>query len=116
MDGLRDSGNTDDVPRGLLARAEFRREGGDREGAERDLAEVLELTKRMGARLHETDAHLGFARLRLDAGRAEDARSHFETAKRLVEETGYHRRDDALAELATRLTEAAPGPLLAAPA
>ena len=104
VDGLRDAGVVEFITRGLLARAEFRREGDDRAGAERDLAEALELAVRMGARLFEADAHLGFARLRLDQGREDDARTHFETAKRLVEETGYHRRDGALAELAARLT------------
>jgi len=42
VDGLRQSGNQDDLPRGLLARAALRRVTGDPHGAAHDLAEVQE--------------------------------------------------------------------------
>ncbi|GAG00148.1 unnamed protein product, partial [marine sediment metagenome] len=66
-------------------------------------------------RLHVTDCHLEYARLALDRGQREDtagsveqacveeARKHVEKAAALIEETGYHRRDEELAELQQRL-------------
>ena len=55
VDGLRESGNQDDVPRGLLARAALRRVGGDASGAARDLAEAQELADRSGMKLFQVD-------------------------------------------------------------
>jgi len=52
-----------------------------------------------GFRLHEADAHLAYARLHLAEGKPEEARGHLEAARRLVGETGYHRRDGELAEV-----------------
>ena len=56
VDGLRQSGNQDDLPRGLLARAALRRVIGDPSGAAHDLAEVQESAQRSGMRLFQVDA------------------------------------------------------------
>ncbi|MBK8567313.1 MAG: hypothetical protein IPN76_29315 [Saprospiraceae bacterium] len=50
-------------------------------------------------RLHLTDYHLEMARLRKDMGRLEEAKDNMEKAAKLIEETGYHRRDKELEEL-----------------
>ncbi|MCC6725494.1 MAG: hypothetical protein IT258_13380 [Saprospiraceae bacterium] len=50
-------------------------------------------------RLHLTDYHLEMARLRLAQARPEEARPHVAEAARLIEETGYYRRDKELEEL-----------------
>ena len=55
--------------------------------------------ERMGAKLFEADAHLGFARLRLDRGDKDDARAHLGKARTLIDDCGYYRRDRDLAEL-----------------
>jgi tetratricopeptide (TPR) repeat protein len=120
--GLRRSGNQDEVPRGLLARAELYRWQGAWGKAQADLEEAMDLATRSGMRLFECDAHLGWARLLEAQGSREDkggdphpgageaaegwlaqARWHVAEAKRLVAETGYHRRDGEVAELEERL-------------
>ncbi len=53
--------------------------------------------------LCEADAHLHFARLELDVKYREKARVHAEKAKKLIEETGYHRRENELAEIMKKL-------------
>ena len=54
-------------------------------------------------RLHEADAHLEYARLHLAEGDGEAARASLADARKIVHETGYRRRDGALAELESRL-------------
>ncbi len=76
--------------------------------ARTDLDEAMAIATRDPAghmRLHETDVHLAYARLDLDADDAEAARAHLTTAAELIRQTGYHRRDAELAEL-LRLAEA----------
>lgn len=85
---LRRSGHLDFLPLGLLAR-----------GTQRDLDEVFKIASRSAMRLHLTDYHLAQARLYIRENRLDDARPHIEKAAKLVEETGYHRRDAELAEL-----------------
>ena len=51
-------------------------------------------------RLHLADCHLEAARLSLATGDHATAREAWETAKAMIEEMGYHRRDGELAELA----------------
>jgi tetratricopeptide (TPR) repeat protein len=118
----------DQVPRGLLARATFRRAVGDWNSAKSDLDEAKEIAEPALMRLYWCDcAHEG-ARLALaqreafaplnglvepspprpvlpDATAAaalrEEARSQLEVARKLIAECGYHRRDEELAELDT---------------
>jgi tetratricopeptide (TPR) repeat protein len=92
VEGLRQSGNEDDLPRGLLARGDLRRLQKDWPGAEADLSEALEIAERGLMRLHECDAHLEWARLCEDRGDREGAERHRTKARKLVEETGYGRR------------------------
>ena len=103
MDGLRRAGHQDEIPRGLLARAALHRVAGDTGAARRDLDEAMEIAGRGPMRLYQTDAHLEYARLDLDLGEVEAARTHVDEAAALIEETGYHRRDDELADLKARL-------------
>ncbi|MEP6961727.1 MAG: hypothetical protein ABI995_06605, partial [Acidobacteriota bacterium] len=89
---LRRSGQIDELPRALLARA-----------TSRDLDEVFRIATRSGMRLHLTDYHLISARQALAAGDTVTARDHFAKAEKLVNETRYHRRDRDLAELRAKL-------------
>jgi tetratricopeptide (TPR) repeat protein len=88
VDFLRQSGELDDLPRGLLAR-----------GTPADLDEVFRIASRCGMKLHLTDYHLASARLALKNHELAKAREHTDKAAALIDETGYHRRDKALAEL-----------------
>ncbi len=126
VDGLRKAGRSDYLPRGLLARAAFRRSVGDWDGAARDLDEVEEIAEPGPMRLFLCDlalerARLAFAKIEafaplnglIDApppkperlSEAERKRLHEEAAKQLaiaanyIEKCGYHRRDEELAEL-----------------
>jgi tetratricopeptide (TPR) repeat protein len=126
VEGLRASGQNDDVPLGLLARAVFRRAVGDWDGAIRDLDEAEEIAEPGPMRLYLCDCALEEARLALArreafaplnglvdpsspppvlsdpgaaAGLKEEAREQLDVARKLIAECGYHRRDEELAEL-----------------
>jgi tetratricopeptide (TPR) repeat protein len=78
---LRRAGTTHLLPLTLLARA-----------TDADLAEVHKIATRSGMRLHLTDFHLAMAR-RLRS------LEHIEKAEALIQQTGYHRRDQEAAAL-----------------
>jgi tetratricopeptide (TPR) repeat protein len=103
VDGLRQAGMMDFLPRRLLARAELHRVRGDYEKAERDLAEVLRIAKRSGMGLHLADYHLESARVHLAQSNKDKAREHWITAKAMIERMSYHRRDKEVNEIAERL-------------
>ncbi|MDM8547366.1 hypothetical protein QUF61_12790 [Candidatus Venteria ishoeyi] len=105
--GLRDSGNQDDLPRGLLHRATWYMQQGRLAKAQRDLQEALQIAQRGEMRLHEVDAHLGFAALlkRPDFENLEalepnlSAGAHLDRAEALIDATGYESRRGRLAAL-----------------
>lgn len=124
VDGLRASGQSDYLPRGLLARSAFRRCIGDWDA--HDLDEVEEIAEPGPMRLHLCDlalerARLAFARIEAFAplnGMIDDsplkpevpdeaqrkslrdeAAKQIEIAAKLITECGYHRRDKELQEL-----------------
>jgi tetratricopeptide (TPR) repeat protein len=106
VDGLRRASRQDYLPLGLLARAALHIHTRDFPAARYDLDETLTLATRCGFRLHEADARLALAE-----GRPAVAREHFAKARRIIGETGYHRRDGELAELeatASTMVETAP--------
>jgi tetratricopeptide (TPR) repeat protein len=74
VDFLRRAGTLHHLPRGLLAR-----------GRSHDLDEAFRIATRSGMRLYLADCHL--------------ARGSLAEAERLINETGYHRRDRELAAL-----------------
>jgi tetratricopeptide (TPR) repeat protein len=103
VEGLREAGTMDQLPRALLARAELHRARGDYMRAERDMAEALRIATRGGMGLHLADCHLESARLQLAQGNRDKAREHWETAKAMIERMSYHRRDKEVDELAQKL-------------
>ena len=118
VDGLREAGQMDEFPRGLLARAELYTFTGEFDDARADLDEAMNIATRDPKgpmRLHITDCHLGYARLALARGAPiplpswsrryaggepgeGTTREHLVIARKLIEETGYHRRDGELEE------------------
>jgi tetratricopeptide (TPR) repeat protein len=78
VDFLRRAGTLDMLPRALLAR-----------GTPDDLEEVYTIASRSGMRLFLADYHL--------------AKGNLDEAERLINETGYHRRDPELAALRRKL-------------
>jgi hypothetical protein len=114
------------LPFGLLARAGFHRITGALDKAQRDLDEAFSIATRGGMGLHLADCHLEYVRLYLaqlslrafgkqSPGNTEiasqksfamtpeqlkgKAREHLAIAKKMIEEMGYHRRDQAVKEL-----------------
>ena len=103
VDGLRQAGRQDHLPHGLLARAALHRLTSAFERAQRDLDETRLIAEQGGMRLHLADYLLESARLAAAQGQAAEARQHLATAKAMVEEMGYHRRDGEVEELEERL-------------
>jgi len=99
IDALRKAGDRDQIPRGYLARAGFRRAQGDLAGAWEDLAQVQHIAEPSGMRLYLCDALIEEAWLHHLAGDAEAARRAFEKAKAEVEDMGYHWQDPELDKL-----------------
>ncbi len=97
---LRQAGQMDELPRGLLARAELRRARSDYERARTDMAEAQRIAERGEMGLHLADCHLEWARLCLATGERAQAREHWATAKAMVERMGYHRRYREVEEIA----------------
>jgi tetratricopeptide (TPR) repeat protein len=107
VDGLRGAGHQDELPFGLLARAMLHIYRRDFPAAHIDLAEALGLAIRCGFRLHEADAHLSYARLQVASDNIPAAREHRDSARAIIDATGYHRRDGALAEFDAALLASA---------
>jgi tetratricopeptide (TPR) repeat protein len=103
VDSLRQAGTQHNLPWGLLARAALHRLKGAFEQAQRDLAETRLIAERGGMRLHLADVHLESARLALAQGNKDEARQHLATAREMIREMGYHRRDPEVAELEAAL-------------
>jgi tetratricopeptide (TPR) repeat protein len=114
VDGLRQAGTQDYLPRGLLARAEFYRITGSLNKAQKDLDEAFSIATRGGMGLFVADCHLEYARLRVkdlkwkivksrtsdvQAALLNEAREHWKTAKEMIAKMGYHRRDKEVKEL-----------------
>ncbi|MDQ3009302.1 MAG: toll/interleukin-1 receptor domain-containing protein [Acidobacteriota bacterium] len=103
VNGLRQADDMSHLPRGLLARAELRRVTGEYQRAHADLDEAMRIAERSQMRLHLTDCHLERARLCLAQGDRDKASNHWATAKAMIEQIGYHRRDRDLEEIAREL-------------
>jgi tetratricopeptide (TPR) repeat protein len=96
VDGLRKAGYQEFLIKGLLARAGYYRVRRQYDLAEQDLAEALEIAELGSMKLYLVDYHIESGRLRRAQGRDEEAKQHFHQASALIEETGYHRRDQEI--------------------
>jgi hypothetical protein len=103
VEGLRQAAHLEFLPRGILARAELYRITRDWGRAERDLAEVLRIATRSGMGLYLADYYLESARLQLARGKKDKARGHWTTARDMIDDMGYHRRDKEVDEIAVQL-------------
>lgn len=114
--GLRAAGMQDQLPRGFLARAALHRHTHDFARAQADLQEVFDIADGSGMRLFLTDYHLEMARLLVaeeeaklpqndDQNRKKLLQQHLMEAEKLINDTGYHRRDKELADLRAQVNE-----------
>ncbi|WP_146066896.1 ATP-binding protein [Candidatus Venteria ishoeyi] len=105
--GLRDCGQVQELPRGLLHRATWYMQQGRLAAAQRDLQEALQIAQRGEMRLFEVDARLGFAALlKLPGFENREALEpnltagvHLDRAEALIDATGYESRRGRLAAL-----------------
>jgi tetratricopeptide (TPR) repeat protein len=110
VNGLRQAGMEDHIPRGLLARAALYRCKHDFDSSAADLIEALEIAERSSMRLFECDAHIEWTRLCLQTHNVPAAREHLAKARRLVNDTGYGRREREVAYLERRIASLPPPP------
>jgi tetratricopeptide (TPR) repeat protein len=103
VDGLRQAGTQDHLPRGLLARAELHRTQGEFKQAQRDIEEAMTIAERGEMGLHQADCHLEYARLYLAMRETDRAREHLAIAREIIKQMGYHRRDREVKELEAML-------------
>ncbi len=103
VNGLRQSGHQDEIPRGLLTRAEMWRLRKDFEKARKDLDEAFAIAERGEMGLHLADCHLEYARLYVAMGDKDKAKEHRDTAKKMIDDMGYHRRDKEVEALDVEL-------------
>jgi hypothetical protein len=109
---FRRAGHENLLPTALLARAAFRRERAKRSTTEPNLNPILEDLDEAAdiagseLRFYLVDVALERARLardhlpsRVDGSENDAMKQHVDEAARLISETGYHGRDDALREL-----------------
>ncbi len=100
VDGLRAAQRQDQLPRGVLTRAWARSLSSDMDGARADLDEAWEIAERGPMRLHMADIHLYRARLffREKQYPWESPEADLAAAEKLINDCGYHRRDEELAD------------------
>jgi tetratricopeptide (TPR) repeat protein/pimeloyl-ACP methyl ester carboxylesterase len=101
--GLRRAGQQDYLPLGLLTRAWLRFLDGTpngAEGAQEDLDEAWEIAERGRMKLHVADIHLHRARLFFREVKYpwESPRKDLDAAEKFINQCGYHRRDEELAD------------------
>ncbi|HET8773007.1 MAG TPA: SEFIR domain-containing protein [Thermoanaerobaculia bacterium] len=95
VNGLRQAGQADDLPRALLTRAWLRALQDNPAAARADLDEAQQIAERGPMRLHLADVHLYRARLFFRKN-LDEAREELKKARALIERCGYHRRDEEL--------------------
>jgi tetratricopeptide (TPR) repeat protein len=76
-----------------LIRASYYQVQQDFEKAWQDLNEAFEIAELGSMKLYIADYHLEAGRLCRTQNNENEAQEHFRTAKTLIEEMGYHRRD-----------------------
>lgn len=110
VEGLRAAGHQEFIACGLIDRAHLHRVTHDFDQAHADLEEVREIAERSEMKLFLADYHLESARLARDRLANEgdpnlkpdlqtELETHVREARKLIEETGYGRREGELAEL-----------------
>jgi hypothetical protein len=91
LNGFRRAGMIHHIPRGLLSCALLRFVEDDTEGCQADLDEARQIAERGSMRLYMADVLLHRGRLFHD-------KAALAKAARLIDECGYHRRDEELAD------------------
>jgi nucleoside phosphorylase/tetratricopeptide (TPR) repeat protein len=99
VDGIRQAGQQQYLPLGLLARASLYIIRKDYNKAQHDVDSAFSIASRGSMGLHLADCHLAYARLYYAKDDSAKARKHLATAKEMINRMGYHRRDKEVEEL-----------------
>lgn len=79
----------EDVPMGLVARAELYRSKKEYQRAKEDLELALKITRHCASRVLEADSHLEYVRLCLAKSDSKKAQEHWQSASDIIKEIGY---------------------------
>jgi len=93
------------IPEFYLYRADFYLTQNQPESALADLNSAGEIIERCGMKLYAVDYSLIHGRYSLATDDIDTALNHYEEAKQLIEETGYHLRDAELDLLAAQICQ-----------
>jgi len=96
VEGLRESGDQDMLALALIKRAACSRLQSLFPRAWEDINEAKEIAELGDMKLHLVDYHLEAGRVCSAENKSDEANEHFKTAKKMIEETGYHRRDSEI--------------------
>jgi len=96
VEGLRKYGDQNYLVTALIKRAAGFSLLEEYAKARDDLSEALDIAELGSMKLHLCDYHLEAGRLCRAQDNDTEAAEHFQTAKKLIEETGYHRRDSEI--------------------
>ena len=94
VDYVHEAGYPDYTAKSLLAR-----------GSESDLQAAARIASRSGMRLVLADVHLAFARQSFSRAVHQESVRHYNNARALISETGYHRRDSELEQIRVSLSQ-----------
>ena len=103
VDMLQEASREDELPRALLARAEYLRARDKLKEAETDINTAWYISRRGDYLLHQADCCLEYVRFYLVTEDAEKAREKYLKAKDIIGTTGYHRRDSDIRSLGEKL-------------
>ncbi len=103
VQAIQKSGKIEFMPEFHLARADFYLNQNDLTKAEADIKTANHTINRCGMTLYAADAALLQARYSLTTNNPEAANKFYNEAEMLIDQTGYHLRDKALAELKQNL-------------
>jgi tetratricopeptide (TPR) repeat protein len=92
VEGFREAGANDHLPRGLFSKAECSRWQRKFKEAWEDLKEALEITELGSMKVYLADYHLEAGKLFDAEGNLKEALRHFTAAKDMMEQMGYKRK------------------------
>ncbi len=110
ISSLQKAGPHHHLPVALLIRADLYTMIGSLEQALSDIDEALSIATRGDMGLHLVDCHLAYARVYLAKGQPERAENSIILAKKLIERTGYHGRDESVVEIEKQIEQAGQKP------
>ncbi|HLP45358.1 MAG TPA: tetratricopeptide repeat protein, partial [Candidatus Kapabacteria bacterium] len=104
VEDLKKAGEQDYLARCLLSRAAVFRTMKKFSKAWEDLNDTFEIIERGMMNLLSADYHLEASQLSIDEGKKEEARKYFETAREMINNMKYHRRDGEVSSLFSKLS------------